>query len=194
MLRLVKASTEHNFSTAQVSSVQVTRVQVQPENSVVVSPRFPMKLYNHDTSSNTGQVMITLTKAVALFHRETPTMVRVKDCAGIVLCVKNDVLFTIYLHHKDENIELNVVDESNVVSEWRLWARELNLPLMIEQDNGALMQCHAHIGDLQVTAMKSRRRGGFAQRHRRPSNIMRKRMFKNAILAVGSGESGCLHK
>lgn len=185
MLRLVKASIE----------LDLPRVQIQPEKTIVVAPRLPMELYNHDANSPTGQVMITLTKAVALFHRETPTMVRVKDCDGIVLSVKNDVLFTISLHHKDESIELSVVDESNVVSEWRLWSRELNLPLMLEQENGALMQCHAHIGDLQVTAVKARRRGGFAQRHRRPSNIMRKRMFRNnAILAVGSGESGCLHK
>ncbi len=80
--------------------------------------------------------------------------------------------YEIELAHRDP-ADLSVTlleasDDSEVQAEWRLWARFLGLPALVEErEEGRAEPDSARLGELIVNQRKPRRRGG-ARARRRP--------------------------
>jgi hypothetical protein len=50
-------------------------------------------------------------------------------------------------------------DDSEIGAEWRLWARFLGLPALVEREEGCAEPASAHLGEIATTRTRARRRG-----------------------------------
>jgi hypothetical protein len=65
-------------------------------------------------------------------------------------------------------------DEDDVVAEWQLWGRVLQLPLLVADPDGTLRAPFTQMGTLRIAAPTPRRRRRYAIKTRRPSIPMRR--------------------
>jgi hypothetical protein len=92
--------------------------------------------------------------------------------------------YEIELAHRDPDLSVTLLeasDDSEVQAEWRLWAKFLGLPALVERKEGQPEPETARLGELVVGYRKPRRRGG-AMARRRPRFLTRRK--------TGRGSSG----
>ncbi|MEP7031515.1 MAG: DUF6101 family protein [Pseudolabrys sp.] len=96
------------------------------------------------------------------------------------------------LEHKDPSLRLPLfasVEPSEAMVEWRAWGKALNLPLLVDDDSGALYEPFARVGAIATGKVRPRRRRRNAIKNRRPSMPLRRKFAKLTDAAVvHSGE------
>jgi hypothetical protein len=107
---------------------------------------------------------------------------------GVVLRLRGleDERFTyeIELAHSDPDLSvtlLEAADDSDIQAEWRLWAKFLGLPTLVEREEGCVEPDSVRLGELVIGQRKPRRRGG-AMARRRPRFLTRRK--------IGRGPTG----
>jgi hypothetical protein len=106
---------------------------------------------------------------------------------GVVLRMRGapDARFSyeIELAHRDPDLSVTLLeaeDDSEIRAEWRLWARFLGLPALVEREEGLPEPEGARLGALTVSQRKPRRRGG-AMARRRPRFLTRRKTGRGAL-------------
>jgi hypothetical protein len=82
----------------------------------------------------------------------------------------------VVLQHKDPSLALPLFvshEADDAFAEWRSWAKVLGLPLLVEED-GALREPFARLGQVNIEAVKPRRRRRSALKRRRPTMPLRR--------------------
>ena len=70
--------------------------------------------------------------------------------------------YEIRLAHADPDLSVTLheaTDDSEIQAEWRLWAKFLGLPTLVEREEGRAEPEAAHMGEIAVGHMLARRRG-----------------------------------
>lgn len=86
--------------------------------------------------------------------------------------------YEIRLVHRDPDLSVTLAqasDDSEIRAEWRLWARFLDLPTLVEREEGRLEADSARMGDVAIAPASSRRRGK-AMAMRRPRFLVRRKV------------------
>ena len=100
---------------------------------------------------------------------------------------ESDGAIAIVLEHRDPALSLPLhvaSDGAEIIAEWQTWARVLDRPLLIVDDDGTVRDPIPHLGRVTVGPPAPRRRRRNAIKARRPSIFLRRR----------PGEmSACLH-
>jgi len=85
---------------------------------------------------------------------------------GVVLRLSalrdNGFHYEIRLVHRDPDLcvtLLEATDDSEIQAEWRLWARFLGLPTLVEREEGSAVPESAHLGEIAIARVRARRRG-----------------------------------
>ncbi|MCC7347040.1 MAG: hypothetical protein IT538_06545 [Variibacter sp.] len=89
-----------------------------------------------------------------------------------------DESVTVRLEHRDPALAIEVYegpDDADVIAEWQLWARVLDLPLLMADPAGRLHDPFARMGSVTTCAPKPRRRRRNARRRRRPTLPLRRK-------------------
>jgi hypothetical protein len=96
---------------------------------------------------------------------------------GVVLRGVSDEMFGIRLLHPNALFtrDLAEVDEFNAVADWRMIAKNYNLPLLIEQETGDIVEINQRLGALNVYQPAARRRGMWSLYNRRPRHVSRRK-------------------
>ena len=84
--------------------------------------------------------------------------------------------YEIRLAHRDPDLSVTLHeanDDSEITAEWRLWARFLGLPTLVEREDGRAEPERAELGDASALRAKPRRRG--AAMSRRPRFLTRRK-------------------
>jgi Family of unknown function (DUF6101) len=87
----------------------------------------------------------------------------------------------VVLEHRDPALVLPLfvsMEADDAFAEWRIWGKVLGLPLLVAEDDGALREPFARLGDLRVERPRPRRRRRSSLRKRRPSILMRRKAGK----------------
>jgi hypothetical protein len=85
--------------------------------------------------------------------------------------------YAVELAHRDPDLSVTLCeaeDDADIRAEWRLWARFLGLPTLVEREEGRAEPEGARLGELVVAQRKPRRRGG-AMARRRPRFLARRK-------------------
>lgn len=85
----------------------------------------------------------------------------------------------VVLEHRDPGLSLPLyqgADGTDIVAEWRSWARVLSLPLLVAKSDGGLREPFARLGALRVAAPLARRRRRGTIKARRPSILLRRKV------------------
>jgi uncharacterized protein DUF6101 len=92
------------------------------------------------------------------------------DTPGAVWIVleHHDVGLSLPLFHADDN--------TDIMAEWKSWARVLGMPLLVTEPDGRLREAFTRIGAVRVDAPTARRRRRSALRMRRPSILLRRKV------------------
>jgi uncharacterized protein DUF6101 len=86
--------------------------------------------------------------------------------------------YEIRLAHRDPDLSVTLHeanDDSEIKAEWRLWARFLRLPTLVEREEGRAELESAHLGEVAVARTRARRRGRSIA-SRRPRFLTRRKM------------------
>ena len=84
----------------------------------------------------------------------------------------------VVLEHRDSGLSLplyRAAEGTDVVAEWKSWARVLGMPLLVAEADGILREPFARIGALRVASPIRRRRRRGAIKTRRPSIVLRRK-------------------
>jgi hypothetical protein len=84
----------------------------------------------------------------------------------------------VMLEHRDPALSIELFaapDSDDVMAEWRLWGRELALPLLVTDGDGALSDPFPRIGAVRFNAPTARRRRRSPLAKRRPKFLARRR-------------------
>jgi hypothetical protein len=84
---------------------------------------------------------------------------------------------SVVLEHKDPSLALPLfasAEADEAYADWRAWGNVLGLPLLVE-DDGALREPFARLGQMRVDAPRPRRRCRNAIKRRRPSMPLRRK-------------------
>jgi hypothetical protein len=84
---------------------------------------------------------------------------------------------SVVLEHRDPSLALPLfasAEADEAYADWRAWGQVLGLPLLVE-DDGALREPFARLGQLRVEAQRPRRRRRNAIKRRRPSMPLRRK-------------------
>jgi hypothetical protein len=91
----------------------------------------------------------------------TPT-----DYSGVVLrlnAMRDNVFhYEIRLAHRDPDLSVTLQeasDDCEIQADWRLWAKFLGLPALVEREEGRMEPEAAHMGEVAFAATLARRRG-----------------------------------
>jgi hypothetical protein len=93
----------------------------------------------------------------------------------------------INLEHRDPELSVALFaahDYDDVVAEWQLWARVLELPLLVADRDGNLSEPARRLGALCVADVAPRRRRRNAIKARRPAFLLRRRAGLAAELSI----------
>jgi hypothetical protein len=77
--------------------------------------------------------------------------------------------YEVELAHRDPDLSVTLLeanDDSEVQAEWRLWAKFLGLPALVEREEGRSEPDATQLGELMVGQRKPRRRGAAMARRR----------------------------
>jgi hypothetical protein len=85
---------------------------------------------------------------------------------GVVLRLSalrdNDFHYEVRLVHRDPDLCVTLLeasDDSEIQAEWRLWARFLGLPTLVEREEGSAVPERARLGEIAIARVRARRRG-----------------------------------
>jgi uncharacterized protein DUF6101 len=84
---------------------------------------------------------------------------------------QTDGAIAVMLEHRDPALCIPVFvapDGTDVVAEWQLWARILNRPLLVVDDDGGLRDPFRRLGGVRIAPVAPRRRRYGPVRKRRP--------------------------
>jgi hypothetical protein len=99
---------------------------------------------------------------------------------------------SITLEHPDPSLSIPLYragDSNEVVAEWQSWARALQRPLLVTDDNGNLHELFTRLGQVRLCPSIPRRRRRTAMKGRRPSICWRRRIgFATATVHRGERE------
>ena len=100
---------------------------------------------------------------------------------GVVLrlnALRDNVFhYEIRLAHRDPDLSVTLHeanDDSEIQAEWRLWAKFLGLPTLVEREEGRAEPETAHMGGIAVARSRARRRGKTIT-GRRPRFLVRRK-------------------
>jgi hypothetical protein len=85
--------------------------------------------------------------------------------------------YEIRLAHRDPDLSVTLYeasDDSEIQAEWRLWAKFLGLPALVEREEGRAEPESAHLGEIAVAGPRARRHGKTIT-GRRPRFLMRRK-------------------
>jgi hypothetical protein len=85
--------------------------------------------------------------------------------------------YEIRLAHRDPDLSVTLheaSDDSEIRAEWRLWARFLGLPALVEREEGRAEPESAHLGEIAIANVRARRRGKTIN-SRRPRFLTRRK-------------------
>jgi hypothetical protein len=91
--------------------------------------------------------------------------------------------YQIELAHRDPDLSvilLEASDDKDIQAEWRLWAKFLGLPTLVEREEGRAEPERARLGELTIAQRKPRRRGG-AMARRRPRFLTRRKVGRGSL-------------
>ena len=74
----------------------------------------------------------------------------------------NGFHYEIRLVHRDPDLCVTLLeagDDSEIQAEWRLWARFLGLPTLVEREEGSAVPEQARLGEIAIARVRARRRG-----------------------------------
>jgi hypothetical protein len=109
--------------------------------------------------------------------------------AGILLKLEPGAV-AVTLEHSDPTLVLPLYiseEPDDATAEWRVWAKVLGLPLLVE-DDGTLREPYARIGALRIDTPRPRRRRRSVLCQRRPSILMRRKLWRLGAVPVHRGE------
>jgi hypothetical protein len=145
-----------------------------------------------------GVATIALDRGMARIRRAAPAgdmtlEVPVADYEGVAVrmaAVDGAALSVVVeLRHRDAGLTLPLVvadDPADVVADWQGWARALNLPLLVVEQNGAVTRPVDRMGALNVARPRPRRRHSFFA-GRRPRFLTRRKVGRPGVAEVIAG-------
>lgn len=95
------------------------------------------------------------------------------------------------LEHPDPGLTIPLYTSTNgddVVAEWQSWARTLQRPLLVTDDNGGLHELFPRLGEVRLSRPEPRRRRRTAMKGRRPAIRWRRRAGSAAGTVHGGRE------
>ena len=116
-----------------------------------------------------GGVFMTLTLAPSAFHG---VVLRLRGLADGVFH------FQILLVHRDPDLCVTLLeaeDDSEILAEWRLWAKFLGVPALVEREENRAVPERPHLGAVAIAPVGPRRRGRTVTR-RRPRFLTRRKL------------------
>ncbi|HVX91712.1 MAG TPA: DUF6101 family protein [Xanthobacteraceae bacterium] len=93
----------------------------------------------------------------------------------------------VVLEHRDPALSVPLfvaADGTDVIAEWQLWARVLDLPLLVADADGRLREPFARLGAVRVASACERRRRRRGMAKRRPRILMRRKPGRPAAATV----------
>lgn len=110
----------------------------------------------------------------------------VRDFVGVAMRADDDGALRLTLEHRDPSlsIELHTASDDDVLADWNLWGRVLNLPLLVSDFSGNLVPAFATIGAIRIGAVGARRRRRNTVARRRARFPLRRRTGKRISPAV----------
>jgi Family of unknown function (DUF6101) len=176
MLKLVPKSTEQTKAT----------VQVLAQAKKPVPSKLPMIISNADSRADNNLRDVILSTQQVVIRRQVSGLemrlaVPLKHYNGVLLTVLSETQFMITIDHKDKDLSVMLlrVSDLTALAEWRLWASLLNLPLILQNEDGSTRNIYSTLGALTVGEVSEHRRGFSTITKRRPRHYMRKKMFSN---------------
>jgi Family of unknown function (DUF6101) len=100
---------------------------------------------------------------------------------------ETDGAVAVFLEHSDPELSVPLfaaLDGTDVLAEWRLWARVLGLPLLAADADGALHEAFARLGAVRVARPARRRRRCGVVAKRRPRILMRRKPARLRAITV----------
>jgi hypothetical protein len=97
----------------------------------------------------------------------------------------------VMLEHRDPGLSLplyRAADGEDILAEWQSWAKALDLPLLVAEQDGHLREPFVRIGAVRIGLVRARRRRRTALRRRRPSLPLRRHSAMAAERVVHRGE------
>jgi hypothetical protein len=85
---------------------------------------------------------------------------------------------TVTLEHRDQGLTVPLFaapDSTDLIAEWRMWARVFGLPLLVAGEDGKLHEPFARLGAVSVGTPRERARRRSAIVKRRPRILMRRK-------------------
>lgn len=85
--------------------------------------------------------------------------------------------YEIELSHRDPDLCVKLheaVDDSEIRAEWRLWAKFLGVPALVEREDRGAEPAEPRLGEIVIGRVRARRRGR-AMRARRPRFLVRRK-------------------
>jgi hypothetical protein len=85
---------------------------------------------------------------------------------------------TVTLEHRDPGLTVPLFaapEATDLLAEWRLWARIFGLPLLVADDDGKLHEPFARLGAIRVAPARARSRRRSALCRRRPRVLLRRK-------------------
>jgi hypothetical protein len=92
----------------------------------------------------------------------------------------------VILEHNDPALSVplfTATESTDVLAEWRLWARVFGMPLLVVDDDGKLQERFARLGAIRVAPPCARVRRG-SIRKRRPGILMRRKPGRPGATAI----------
>jgi hypothetical protein len=88
----------------------------------------------------------------------------------------------IVLEHRDVGLSLPLFhtdDSTDIIAEWKSWARVLGMPLLVAESDGRLREAFHRIGAIRIDAPTARRRRRSMLQRRRPSILLRRKVGRS---------------
>lgn len=111
---------------------------------------------------------------------------------GVALCLQAGVgdalVYQVRLVHPDPELTVvldEALDDRNIIADWRLWARVLNLPALVERELGCYEVAEATPDSIEADAALPRRHRPLKTR---PSFLGRRKVGRPGAPVVHTGE------
>jgi hypothetical protein len=85
---------------------------------------------------------------------------------------------TVTLEHRDPGLTVPLFtapDATDLLAEWRLWARVFGMPMLVADDDGRLHEPFARLGAVRIAPARGRARRRSAVCRRRPRILLRRK-------------------
>jgi len=157
----------------------------------------PLRFRAADASADGRERLVELNRKGVVLHRlvrgvRMAVSLPVSAFLGVAIRLvpadgETEGAVAVFLEHRDPELSVPLfaaIDTADVLAEWHLWGRVLNMPLLAADDDGTLHEAFLHLGAVRIARPIVRRRRGSAVAKRRPRILMRRKSGRPGAVIV----------